>query len=103
MGDHIDGQSVLITKTLVFATVWKRDRGSGEGPLVPQWDPWGDPDAGKKLLYVFDKKNGKLLREIELDGMTAAAPMTYMHQGRQYLAVATGANETVKLVALAVP
>ena len=103
LGDHIDGQSVLVTKTLVFSTVWKRDRGSGEGPLVPQWDPWGDPDAGKKLLYVFDKKNGKLLREVELDGMTAAAPMTYMYQGRQYLAVATGANDAVKLVALAVP
>ena len=25
LGDHIDGQSVLVTGTLVFATVWKRD------------------------------------------------------------------------------
>ena len=103
LGDHIDGQSVLVTKTLVFATVWRRDRGSGEAPIVPMWDPWGDPDAGRKLVYVFDKQTGELLREIELSGHTAAAPMSYLHEGRQYIAVATGANDEVELVALALP
>ena len=103
LGDHIDGQSVLVTRTLVIASVWKRDRGAGETPIVPMWDPWGDADAGRKLLYVFDKQTGELLREIELDGHTAAAPMTYLHEGRQYIVVATGANEAVALVALALP
>ena len=103
LGDHIDGQSVLVTKTLVFATVWRRDRGSGEAPIVPMWDPWGDPDAGRKLVYVFDKETGEPLREIELDGHTAAAPMTYLHEGRQYIAIAIGANDEVELVALALP
>ena len=103
LGDHIDGQSVLVTKTLVFATVWKRDRGSGETPLIPMWEPWGDPDAGRKLVYVFDKQTGELLREIELDGHTAAAPMTYLHDGKQYIAIATGANADVRLVALSLP
>ena len=103
LGDHIDGQSVLVTKTLVFATVWKRDRSAGETPIVPMWDPWGDPDAGRKLVYVFDKQTGELLREIELDGHTAAAPMTYLHEGRQYIAIATGANAEVELVVLALP
>ena len=103
LGDHIDGQSVLVTKTLVLATVWRRDRGRAEAPIIPQWDPWGDPDASRKLVYVFDKQTGELLREIELDGHTAAAPMTYLHDGRQYIAIATGANEDVELVALSVP
>ena len=103
LGDHIDGQSVLVTKTLVFATVWKRNREAGETPLVPMWHPWGDPDAGRKLVYVFDKQTGDLLREIELDGHTAAAPMTYLHNGKQYVGIATGANEDVALVALSLP
>ena len=103
LGDHIDGQSVLVTKTLVIASVWKRDRGAGETPIVPMWDPWGDPAAGRKLLYVFHKQTGELLREIELDGHTAAAPMTYLYEGRQYIVVATGANDAVALVALALP
>ena len=103
LGDHVDGQSVLVTKTLVFASVWKRDRSSGEAPLVPMWEPWGDPDAGRKLVYVFDKQSGNLLREIELDGHTAAAPMAYFHKGRQYIVIATGANAEVELVALALP
>ena len=76
---------------------------AGETPIVPMWDPWGDPDAGRKLVYVFDKQTGELLREIELDGHTAAAPMTYLHEGKQYIAIATGANEEVELVALALP
>ena len=52
---------------------------------------------------MFDKQTGELLREVELDGHTAAAPMTYLHEGRQYIVVATGANEAIELVALALP
>ena len=103
LGHHIDGQSVLVAKTLVFATVWRRDRSRAKAPIIPQWDPWGDPDADRKLVYVFDKQTGELLREIDLDGHTAAAPMTYLHGGRQFIAIATGANEAVALVALSVP
>ena len=29
--------------------------------------------------------------------------MTYLHEGRQYIAIATGANAEVELVALALP
>ena len=102
LGDHIDGQSVLVTKELVLAAVWRRDRRDGSR-LTPSWDPWGDPDAGRRLVYAFDKQNGELLHVIELDGFAASAPMTYLHGGKQYIAMAVGGNEDNALVALSLP
>jgi hypothetical protein len=60
----------------------------------------GDADAARKLLYIFDKQSGKLLREFEMDGHSAAAPMTYSHRGKQYIAIAVGANQEAEIVAL---
>ena len=103
LGDHIDGDSVLVTKTLLFVTTYRRDRRTGNEPIVPIWDPWGDPDAQGKLVYVFDKQTGNLLRAIELDGSSVAAPMTYLHEGKQYVVMAAGGNDELELVALALP
>ena len=102
LGDHIDGQNVLLTKTLLFASVWRRDRRTG-GRLTPSWDPWGDPDAGRKLVYAFDKQSGNLLHVVEMDGFSASAPMTYLHDGKQYIVMAVGGNEDNELVALSLP
>ena len=102
LGDHIDGQSVLVTKSLVFATVWRRDRRDG-GRLTPSWDPWGDPDAGRKLVYAFDKQTGELIHVVEMDGFAASAPMTYLHDGKQYIAMTVGGNEDNALIALSLP
>ena len=102
LGDHIDGQSVLVTKNLVFATVWRRDRRDGSR-LTPSWDPWGDPNAGRELVYAFDKETGELLHVIEMDGFAASAPMTYLHNGKQYIAMTVGGNEDNALVALSLP
>jgi quinoprotein glucose dehydrogenase len=57
----------------------------------------------RKLLFVFDKQSGQVLREIELDGFSAAIPMTYMVGGKQYIAVATGGGEESQIVALSLP
>lgn len=103
LGDHIDGESVLITKSLLFVSTYRRDRRTGNEPIVPSWDPAGDPDAQRELVYVFDKQTGDLLRAIELDGASVAAPMTYMHQGKQYIVMAAGGNGAVELVALTLP
>jgi hypothetical protein len=92
----------MVTKTLLFVSVWRRDRITGL-PLVPLWAPSGDPAALRKLLYVFDKQSGALLREIEVDGYSAALPMTYSHGGQQYIVVGVGANEEAELVAFALP
>jgi quinoprotein glucose dehydrogenase len=98
LGDGIQGGSVLVTKTLLFVSVTRL--GINGSPSPPAWAEWGDPTADRKLIYVFDKQSGKLLREIELDGRSAAAPMTYLHDGKQYVVVAVGGGPTSELVAL---
>ncbi len=88
----------LLTRTLLFIA-------QGGGNLAPP------PPAGLKLpppetrkLHVFDPDTGAHLRAIEppLPG-PMASPMTYLHQGRQYVVVATGAGLNAALVAYALP
>jgi quinoprotein glucose dehydrogenase len=85
------GISALVTKTLLFV--------SGE----PRPTEWSDPDASRKVIFVFDKDSGALLRAIELDAVSAAAPMTYSHGGKQYIVVATGSGPSSELMALSLP
>ena len=93
LGNESMTTSVLVTKSLVFGTMTK-----GRTP-----DRWGDEEADRQLLYAFDKADGAHLRTFLLDGRSAAAPMTYMHDGRQYIVVATGSANTAELVALSLP
>ena len=98
LGDHVLGASPLVTKTLLFvSTTYLFVFGE---QLPTAWAKWADPDANRKLLYVMDKRSGTILRAIELDGLSAAAPMTYLHRGKQYVVVATGGGPTSALVAL---
>ena len=99
LGDAIDRASVLVTKTLLFVSASRV--GLNGLPQRPAWAKWGDADADRKLLYVFDKQSGMLRREIDLDGFSIAAPMTYMHAGKQYIVVAAGAGQSSGLMALA--
>jgi quinoprotein glucose dehydrogenase len=92
LGDRMQGVSVLVTKTLLFVGV------------IPQGAiPGSDPDVSRKLMYVFDKDSGGVLRAIDLDGFSAAAPMTYSYRGKQYIAVATGSGPNSEIVALSLP
>ncbi len=102
LGDAMDGIGVLLTKNVVFVTTWRRQRGTGAA-LVPSWEPYGDPNALRKVLYAFDKRTGALLREFDMDGYSAAPPMSYMHGGKQYLVMAVGANEESAMVAFGLP
>jgi quinoprotein glucose dehydrogenase len=51
--------------------------------------------AGTKdgYLRVYDKKNGKLLREIQLPAAAFATPSTYEVAGKQYVVVACGGTK----------
>mgnify|MGYP001422089015 CR=1 FL=1 len=98
-GDYQRG-SVLVTKTLLFVAMsGLHSRGV---PEPAPWAKWTDPADARNLLYVFDKLSGALIRAVELEGLSAAAPMTYTHNGRQYIVVATGGGPTSEVVALAV-
>ena len=75
----------LLTKTLLFTTTDRRD-------------------MEKPMLHAYDKANGNLVWELELPAAVHANPMTYLHQGRQYIVVALGGGrETDELFALALP
>ena len=74
---------IVVTKTLVFA---------GEGTR-------GDP-----LLHAYDKNTGECVAEIELPAPTNHPPMTYLHDGKQYIVLpVAGADHPAELVALALP
>jgi quinoprotein glucose dehydrogenase len=51
-------------------------------------------------LYALDKATGKQVGKVQIPSRTTAMPMTFMHQGRQYIVFATGAGANTSLVAL---
>jgi len=75
---------LLVTKTLLFA-------GDGTNPF----------------LHAYDKKTGEDIAQIAMPGMQTGVPMTYVHQGRQFILVPVAANAatgaTPQLVAFALP
>jgi glucose dehydrogenase len=75
---------VMVTKTLLFA-------GDGTNPL----------------LHAYDKKTGEDIAQIPMPGMQTGVPMTYVHQGRQFILVPVAANTqtgtTAQLVAYSLP
>jgi hypothetical protein len=85
LGDeNQNGVSVFVTKTLLFVSARPLDA------------KWGDAVAVRKLLSVFDKQSGKLLRAI-VDGRTAAAaPTTYLHGAKRCIAMAVGNGPTTR-------
>jgi quinoprotein glucose dehydrogenase len=53
---------------------------------------------------AYDKATGDVLWETELPAGTTSGPMTYEHQGRQYIVVAVGGRDHPgEWVALALP
>lgn len=84
--------AALVTKTLLFI-----GEGSNiHGGTMPNM--WG------RLFRAYDKTSGAQLGAIELPSGTTSAPMTYMHDGKQYIVVAVGSlGDPGQWVALALP
>ena len=60
--------------------------------------------AGSRKFRAYDKTNGEVVQEIELPAGVSGAPMTYLHEGRQYIVMAiSGAGFEGELLALALP
>src|SRR5262249_3746713 len=73
--------TLLVTKTLLIA---------GEG--------W----VGEPMVRAYSKKTGAVLGEVKLPGMMGNMPMTYMVNGKQYLAFTVGTRtEPAEVIALA--
>jgi quinoprotein glucose dehydrogenase len=84
--------SPLLTKTLLFI---------GEGDPINVRTP---PGGGGRKFRAFDKATGSVVWETEFSAGVTGAPMTYMHNGKQYIVVAIGsADHPAEFVALALP
>jgi quinoprotein glucose dehydrogenase len=57
--------------------------------------------TGGKMFRAYDKRDGKVIKEVEMPGFVTAAPMTYVFKGRQYVVVAVSERgHPAELVAL---
>lgn len=75
--------TLLVTKTLLF---------------------YGEGRGGSPLFHAVDKKTGRTIASVEIPAPTNTAPMTYMHDGRQYIVMAVADPDVeAELVALALP
>ncbi len=75
---------IMVTKTLVFA---------GEG------------SGGQAVFHAYDKATGEEIWQTPLPGPQVSLPMTYMHNGRQFIVVGARGTATsgAQLVAYAFP
>jgi outer membrane protein assembly factor BamB len=83
----------LLTKTLLFI-----GEGSDALPGTNRDGMWGNK------FRAYDKTTGRVLWETELPAGTTGAPMTYLHDGKQYVLVAIGSSKSApEWVAFALP
>ncbi len=98
MGRPTRGHSLLTKTLLVVGQEGTTQRAEG-GPQAASGFEIRD-----STLRAYDKGTGKVVGEVALPRNATAAPMTYMLNGRQYIAVATGgANLPAELVVLCLP
>ncbi|HUF26134.1 MAG TPA: PQQ-binding-like beta-propeller repeat protein [Gemmatimonadaceae bacterium] len=65
---------------------------------------YGEGRGGEPLFHAVDKRTGKTLGTVRLPAPTNSAPMTYMHEGKQYIVMPIGgAGHPGSLVALRLP
>jgi len=77
---------VLLTKTLLF--VFEGTGGAGASPI----------------FRAVDKQTGDIIAELDLPDNQTGLPMTYEHDGKQYVAVFVGGGgRPAELVAMALP
>jgi glucose dehydrogenase len=84
--------AVIATKTLLFVT--EADKSTPRSPV----------NVGGTKFKALDKATGEKVWEIDLGVGQNNTPMTYMHDGKQYVVVAIGGTDhPAELVALALP
>jgi quinoprotein glucose dehydrogenase len=81
---------ILITKSLVISHLAQKDE--------------IDPEAEGSILVALGKTNGEKVGEVMLDRRLHGPVMSYLHEGRQYIAVAGGGrNDDAELIVFALP
>jgi quinoprotein glucose dehydrogenase len=94
--------SPLITSTLLFVSQFSG--GLGRGTALKVGDrPLSELPPEPPRFRAFDKRTGALLWAKDLPLGPAAAPMTYMVGGKQYIVLAIGGGLNAELIAYALP
>jgi len=96
--------SPLATRTLLFVGEGSDPRGGGD--RVPEGMPAEIvTNYGEPWFRAYDKATGEVVWEFELPAGTTGPPMTYLHDGAQYIVVAIAGTETTpaRFVAFALP
>jgi quinoprotein glucose dehydrogenase len=58
--------------------------------------------GGAHVIRAYDKKTGAVLSDVTIPGMMGSMPMTYMVNGKQYIAFTVGTpTEAAEVVSLA--
>jgi quinoprotein glucose dehydrogenase len=92
--------AAMVTKTLLFVAMGAGNLGGGRN--LPVGDrPLSKPEIEPTKFRVYDKATGTPLWDMESPARPLASPMTYMHQGRQYIVVAGGGGLNAELIAFA--
>jgi quinoprotein glucose dehydrogenase len=97
---------VITTKTLVIHGTGRSGGGGGGGGARGAGRGGGRGGGGggsPPQLYAFDKATGKQVGAVNVPTVNSAVPMTFLHQGKQYIVFATGAGERTALIALTLP
>ena len=88
--DVVAEGGILVTKTLLISFLAQKDE------LLP--------DAHGSILVALDKRTGETLAEVLVDQRLHGPPMSYMHEGKQYIAVAGGGrNDDDEILVFSLP
>ena len=79
----------LVTPTLLIMNHGGRD--------------YEDLAAGARTVSAYDKASGEYLGSVDLPEVPGGNPVTYLHDGTQYLVVAVGTGDRAQLLALTLP
>ena len=88
--DVVAEGGILVTKTLLISFLAQKDE--------------LQPDAHGSILVALDKRTGETLAEVLVDQRLHGPPMSYLYEGKQYIAVAGGGrNDDDEILVFSLP
>ena len=95
--------SPLLTGSLLFLGEGLTGQRPG-GRIPPDMPIEIATNSGGPFFRAYDKQSGDVIWEIELEAGTSNAPISYLHEGKQYILVAIGDRDhSPELLAFALP
>ncbi len=93
----------LLTKTLLFIGEGLTGQRPG-GRIPPDMPVTIATNSGGPMFRAYDKTNGDILWETELEAGTTSPPISYLYEGEQYLTVSIGdRNHSPEMIAFKLP